>query len=167
MLCIQGPAGSSAAEQRAAGMNRSKPANIDLRTIRGNWTKESGYNAARSWLRLSTSHAAPIGAVASHNDAMALGASQAFEDQSAGEKRTRLLGLPFLGCDGVPDTGQAWVRSGQLAATVITPPNAGIAIEIAAKTLQTGMPSPEHTVVPSVGFPSLKELAAKARKVEP
>jgi ABC-type sugar transport system substrate-binding protein len=164
VLCIQGPAGSSAAEQRAAGMNRSKPANIDLRTIRGNWTQESGYNAARSWLRLSTSHAVPIGAVASHNDAMALGASKAFEDQSASEERARLLGLPFLGCDGVPETGQAWVRNGQMAATIITPPNAGIAIEMAAKALQTGTQPAEHTVVPSVGFPSLNELAAKARK---
>jgi len=164
VLYIHGPAGNAAAEQRSAGINRTKPVNIDLRTIRGNWTEESGYNAASSWLRLSTSHAVPIKAVASQNDAMALGASKAFEGQAVGPERTRLMGIPFIGCDGVPATGQAWVRSGMLTATVITPPNAGVAIEMAAKALHTGVRPPEHTVVPSAGFPTLKDLAAKARK---
>jgi len=163
VLSIQGPAGSAAAEQRATGMSRMKPVNIELRMIRGNWTKESGYNAASSWLRLSTSRTVPIGAVASQNDAMAVGASKAFEEQSVGEERKRLLGLPFLGCDGVPATGQTWVRSGLLAATVITPPNAGLAIEMLAKAITIGTQPPEHTIVSSAGFPTLKELAAKAR----
>ena len=145
-------------------MNRTKPVNIELRMIRGNWTKESGYNAASAWLRLSTSRTVPIGAVASQNDAMAAGASKAFEEQSVGEERKRLMSLPFLGCDGVPATGQAWVRSGLLAATVITPPNAGVAIEMLAKALTIGTQPSEHTTVSSAGFPTLKELAAKARK---
>jgi ABC-type sugar transport system substrate-binding protein len=164
VLYIQGPAGNAAAEQRAAGINRAKPGNIDLRTIRGNWTQESGYNAANAWLRLSTSQTVPIKAVASQNDAMAVGAAKAFEERSIGAERTRLLGVPCIGCDGVPDSGQAWVRSGLLTATVITPPNAGTAIEMMVRAIQTSVAPPEHTVLAAIGFPTLKELAAKAKR---
>ena len=33
-------------------------------------------------------------------------------------ERERWLNLPFTGCDGLPKTGQSWLRSGLLAATI-------------------------------------------------
>ena len=65
---------------------------------------------------------------------MALGARKAFEEMGD-QHRDRWLSLPFLGCDGMPATGQAWVRQGLLAATVVIPPNAGVAVEMLAKAL--------------------------------
>src|SRR5262249_15650579 len=38
VLYIEGPASSSAARLRAAGMKETKAANIQLRTLRGDWT---------------------------------------------------------------------------------------------------------------------------------
>src|SRR5579864_122181 len=40
ILYIQGPSASAAAELRTRGMNQTKPGNIEVRTIRGNWTEE-------------------------------------------------------------------------------------------------------------------------------
>ena len=48
VLYIEGPTNSSAAHQRTAGMNRTKPANIVVKTMRGNWTEESAYRAVSS-----------------------------------------------------------------------------------------------------------------------
>ena len=42
---------------------------------------------------------------------MAIGARKAFEELPNEADRERWLELPFTGCDGLPKTGQAWVRS--------------------------------------------------------
>ena len=55
ILYIEGPAGSSAAQERTTGMNLTKPANIQVKTMRANWTEESAHRAVSSWLRLRTS----------------------------------------------------------------------------------------------------------------
>src|ERR1700721_4165744 len=56
VLYIEGPAASSAAKDRTRGMNETKPANIQAKVMRANWTEESSYRAVSSWLRLRTSH---------------------------------------------------------------------------------------------------------------
>ncbi|HEX8813863.1 MAG TPA: substrate-binding domain-containing protein, partial [Terriglobales bacterium] len=55
ILSIQGPPESLAAKQRAAGMMESKPASVQVRTMRATWTEASAYRVVSSWLRLSTS----------------------------------------------------------------------------------------------------------------
>ncbi len=156
-LYIQGPANTTS-ESRTTGLGQTKPKNIELRTLRGDWTQESGHKAIEAWLRLSTSKDIPIGVVACQNDGMAMGARKALELNG------RLVGVPFIGVDGGPTTGQAWVRSGALAATVILPPHAGIAIEMLVQTLQTGVSPPEYTLIPPQCHPSLKDLTAKMEK---
>jgi ABC-type sugar transport system substrate-binding protein len=158
VLCIQGPANTTS-ELRMAGFNQTRPKNAELRTLRGDWTQESGHKAISAWLRLSTSRATLIGVVASQNDDMAMGARKALEEHG------RLRGVPIIGVDGVPETGQAWVRSGALTATVISPANAGLAIEMLVHALQTGACPPEYTVIPPECYPPIKELAARPATV--
>jgi len=55
ILYIEGPANSSAAQERTAGMNQTKPANIQVKTMRANWTEQSAYRAVSSWLRPAAS----------------------------------------------------------------------------------------------------------------
>ncbi len=71
ILSIQGPAESDACKLRVAGLCETKPANIQIKTMRGNWTESSAFNSVNSWLRLSTSQHERITAVAAQNDAMA------------------------------------------------------------------------------------------------
>src|SRR5208337_2236291 len=143
VLYIEGPANSSAAKDRTRGMNQTKPSNIQVKSMRANWTEESAYRAVSSWLRLRTSQEMRIGLVGAQDDSMAAGARKAFAEIAEGE-RERWLQIPFTGCDGLPATGQSWVRSGLLAATIRTPPLAGQAIELLVDAYQHGKIPPER-----------------------
>ena len=161
VLYIQGPSGSPPAQQRTAGMSETKPANIQIRMLKGQWTELSAYQAVCSWLGLRTSHDTVIGIVAAQDDSMAIGARKAFQEQTAGAERDKWLGLPYLGCDGLPDTGQAWVRSSLLSATVVVPPNAGTALEMLLQAMRDGSQPQERTLTLPKSFPTVEDLAAK------
>jgi ABC-type sugar transport system substrate-binding protein len=161
VLYIQGPSGSDAAQQRTEGMQQVKPTNIQVRMLRAQWTEGSAHQAVSAWLKLSTSRELRVDAIVAQDDSMAMGAKKAFQEILDSELRKRWLAVPFTGCDGLPKTGQTWVRSGQLAATVIVPPNTGMAIEMLAKAAQSGTLPPEKTYTDTRSFPSLEELQAK------
>lgn len=158
MLYIQGPSGNEATARRTEGMQATKPANVEVRILRGVWTEESAHHAASSWLQLSIAKELALGAVAAQNDAMALGARKAFEELAFGPLRERFSHLPFLGCDGLPGTGQTAVRNGLLAATVVIPPTAGHAIEVLASALQTGKQPAECINREAHSYPALASL---------
>jgi len=160
VLYIEGPSTSSAARLRTAGMYETKAANIQIRTLRGNWTLGSGQHAVEAWLRLSTSMRTQIELIACQNDAMALGARKAFQELPNAIDSNRWLSLPYTGVDGLPKGGQNWVREGLLAATVVVPTNTGIAIELLIKALEREPPL-EHTLTAASSFPSLDTLAAR------
>jgi hypothetical protein len=62
----------------------------------------------------------------------------------------------------VSSTGQAWVQQQLLAATIITPLLAGLAIELLAKAMQSGQPIPEHTLVQPTSYPPIDQLRPAA-----
>jgi ribose transport system substrate-binding protein len=159
MLYIEGPANSAAAKERTLGMNRTKPANIQVKTMRANWTEESAYKTVSSWLRLSTSQGSRIDLVGAQDDSMAMGARKAFSEIGESE-RARWMKIPITGCDGMPKTGQAWVRSSTLAATIFIRPNTDLAIEMLVDAIKNGALLPEHKVTEPESIPSLADLAA-------
>jgi ABC-type sugar transport system substrate-binding protein len=159
ILYIEGPANSSAAKERTVGMNLTKPANIHAKTMRANWTEESAYKTVSSWLRLSTSQESHVDLVGAQDDSMAMGARKAFSEIPESE-RARWLKIPITGCDGMPKTGQAWVRNGTLAATIFIRPNTDLAIEMLVEAFK-GAAMPERKVTAPESVPSLAELAAK------
>ena len=161
ILYIQGPSENSAAQERTQGMLSVKPANIQVTSLKGQWTEESALRTVRSWLKLSTSQKSIIDLIAAQNDAMAVGARKAFQEIANESERDRWLKLPFTGCDGLPKTGQSWVRSGLLAATVFAPPNAGQAIEMLIPALTKGLRPPERALTAPSSIPPLSELKLK------
>jgi ribose transport system substrate-binding protein len=158
VLYVQGPSENSAAKERTLGMQEAKPANIHLIMLKGQWTEESSQRAVRSWLKLTTSQKANIDLIAAQDDSMAVGARKAFQELSSEVERERWLSLPFLGCDGLPNTGQAWVRSGLLTATIYIPPNTGQAIEMLAEAIQHGKTPPERAITTAASVPALETL---------
>ncbi|MGB7846783.1 MAG: substrate-binding domain-containing protein [Candidatus Acidiferrum sp.] len=158
VLYIQGPSENSAAKERALGMQEAKRGNIHIVTLKGQWTEESAQRAVRSWLKLTTSQKTNIDIVAAQDDSMAIGARKAFQELPAEIERERWLGIPFLGCDGLPNTGQSWVRSGLLTATIFIPPNSGQAIEMLVDALQNGKVPPERALTSAVSIPALEAL---------
>ncbi len=163
VLLIQGPAENLAAKQRTTGMYETKPVAVQVKLMKANWTEASAYKLVSSWLKLSTSQQTPIDVVAAHDDSMALGAKKAFQEIAAGAARDQRLAAPFLGIDGMPKTGQAWVQRGLLAATIIVPTNTGEAIDILAHALQTGTMPPEKTLTTPKSFPAIEELTKRVR----
>jgi ribose transport system substrate-binding protein len=163
ILYIEGPSYSTSAQERTAGMMETKPKNIQVTTLKGQWTTESAERAVSSWLKLSTSQKISVDLIAAQDDSMAMGARAAFEKIKNEEECKRWLGLPFTGCDGVPKTGQKWLRDGLLSATILIPPIAGKAVEMLANAVSTGKQPVEHTVTASASLPPLNEL--KPRKV--
>jgi ribose transport system substrate-binding protein len=161
VLYIQGPSDNSAAKERTVGMMATKPSNVQVTTLKGQWTEESGIRAVRSWLQLSTSKKAIIDLVAAQDDSMAIGARKAFQELTNSSDRDRWLRLPFTGCDGLPKTGQAWVRSGLLSATVFAPPNTGHAIDMLVQALEKGQEQPELALTEASSIPPLAELKPK------
>jgi ribose transport system substrate-binding protein len=158
VLYIEGPSVRDVAKVRARGMLATKPADVTVKVLRGDWTQQSGYHAIKSWLSLSTSRQLPIGIVACQNDDMAMGARRAFEEVLDVRERDQWLRLPFIGCDGLPRSGQEWVRQGRLAATVVSPPIVGNALEMLSAAIKAGSQPPERTLVAPISFPPLKEL---------
>jgi len=163
ILYIEGPANSSAAKDRTRGMQKTKPANIQVKSMRANWTEESAYKTVSSWLRLSTSKDTKIDLVGAQDDSMAMGARKAFNEVAEGD-RARWMKIPVTGCDGMPKTGQAWVRSGALAATIFIRPNTDLAIEMLVDALSKGASLPEHKLTDPESVPSLEDLAAVGRE---
>lgn len=161
VLYIQGPSENSAAKERTLGMQEAKRANIHLVMLKGQWTEESSQRAVRSWLKLSTSQKTSIDLVAAQDDSMAIGARKAFQELPSEVERDRWLNLPFLGCDGLPNTGQAWVRSGLLTATIFIPPNTGQAIELLVEALQQGMMPAERALTTAASVPPLEALHSR------
>ena len=161
ILYIQGPSEASVSKERFQGLQEVKPANIHLTILKGQWTEESSARAVRSWLGLSTSRKAKIDLVVSQNDLMAMGVRKAFQEGIAEMERDAWLNIPYLGIDGVPKTGQAWVRTGLLAATVVVPPSAGTAIQLLVNAIKTGKVPPERVVMESTSYPPLDSLRAQ------
>jgi ribose transport system substrate-binding protein len=158
VLYIQGPSENSAAKERTLGMQQAKPANIHLVMLKAQWTEESSQRSVRSWLKLSTSQKANIDLIAAQDDSMAVGARKAFQEIASETERERWLALPFLGCDGLPNTGQSWVRSGLLTATIFVPPNTGQAMEMLVDALQRNKIPAERVLTSAVSVPPLESL---------
>ncbi|MGZ4732102.1 MAG: substrate-binding domain-containing protein [Terriglobales bacterium] len=159
ILYIEGPSSAGgAAALRTEGMLSTKPAGLEIKVLKGDWTERSGHHAIKSWLSLSTPRKLDIRLVGCQNDAMAMGARKAFEEVPGAREREQWLKVPFTGCDGVAKTGQEWVRRGLLTATVVSPPTAGMALEILLKAIQTGLDPPECTPIAAWSFPKIEEL---------
>jgi ABC-type sugar transport system substrate-binding protein len=163
VLYIQGPSEHLAAKQRHIGLLETKPESMQLRVMKAQWTEASAYKAVSSWLKLSTARDMRIDAVCAQDDSMALGARKAIEE-CPHVQRENWLKVPFLGCDGLPKTGQEWVRRNLLTATVFSPPNADQAIEMMLKAIETGELPPERTFTPAKSIPAIEALAERAQR---
>jgi ribose transport system substrate-binding protein len=162
VLYIQGPSLSAVTEQRTAGLMEGKPESVSVRILKSaNWTEEAGFRAASSWLRLSTANQGQINAVQAQNDFLALGARRAIEEHETPAGRDHKRHFPFLGVDGLPETGQAWVLQGTLTATIIVPPITAHALDALVAAIRGQRQAPAQTLVAPESFPRLDALRTK------
>jgi ribose transport system substrate-binding protein len=160
VLYIQGPPDTSVAQERLNGAREVVgDAGIELNILNGDWTENSAETSVANWCRLESTLSSPPALVGAQNDSMAVGAKRAIA-----KIRAEWAHLPYTGCDGLPSGGQRLVKEGILAATVITPSNAGPAFEIVHHAITTGtFPKQPVSLSPS-SFPPESELAKSVRK---
>ncbi len=158
ILYIQGPSVSSVSQQRLDGLRETLHPSFQIVNLKGKWTEESAYNSVSSWMKLMRAQKTRIDLICGQNDAMAIGAKKAVKELASDMERDFLSSMPVIGCDGVPTTGQAWVRTGDLSATVVVPPSCGKAIGLMTRALQSRTQPPEHTYTLSEPFPPLESL---------
>ncbi|HXN95394.1 MAG TPA: substrate-binding domain-containing protein, partial [Candidatus Acidoferrales bacterium] len=158
VLLIQGPSVSSVSRDRHTGLQELLPPHVHITSLGGRWTEESAHQSVSSWLHLAAAQRLRIDLIVAQNDAMGIGARKAIEETIVDANRDQWLGIPITGCDGVPATGQTWVRTGQLAATVVVPPSTGEAMTLMTQALRSGTTVPEHFFTTSSPYPAIEKL---------
>jgi ABC-type sugar transport system substrate-binding protein len=143
VVYVEGPSVNPAViHRRKSMMDGLLGSSIELvKTLAGDWTAASAERAAQFWLRLGGKAERPD-LVGAQNDEMALGVRKAFL-----ELRPEWKGVRFTGVDGTPEGGQRLVEERVLAATVITPPPTGAAMDLVAHALH-GEATPPFTLLP-------------------
>lgn len=161
VLQVQGSKRSLAARDRTAGAQEVLEAGgYKLVELEVGWTEDESYNALIGWLRVVVQAHMRLDVVACHNDLLARGARRALAEVAEHLGESTLPEIPIVGCDGTPSVGQAMVKSGELAATVVLPRSSGAAIEIAARALSgRGLP-PAAVTLHATPFPDPGELGA-------
>jgi ABC-type sugar transport system substrate-binding protein len=153
VLYLEGPSMFPTTLRRREGVQEGlRGSGVEIvKTLTGDWSEASGERAIAFWLRLSERKLRPD-LVGAQNDLMAAGARKAIQ-----AIQPAWLDVPITGCDGVPGGGQRLVRERALAATVIQPPAAGAAVELAARALR-GEAVPPITYLPLRTFPPIEQL---------
>jgi ABC-type sugar transport system substrate-binding protein len=154
VLCVAGPARSSAAQQRLEGLKSQIGAGVELHEISaGQWTESDGIVAFNDWYRVAKAGDPVVQVVAGGNDELAFGARRACEALPVPEHRSSLLQARFLGVDACPTFGQKLVAEGILAASVVTPANTGLALSHLARFWAEGTPVPLRSYTEASPWP--------------
>jgi len=152
VLYLQGPPEALAARLRLEAFREARRAlgrEDELRVLNSEWSEASAEIAVTGWLRLKTAERFAPDAVVCQNDNMARATRRVLE-----RLRPEWARLPFLGCDGLPASGKRDVDEGRLAGTVVIPPCAGPAIELALRWKRDGVRPPAETVVAPASYPA-------------
>lgn len=155
LIYVSGPLDTSAAQDRLEGTKQELGDDgFEWKVLNGNRTEEGAENAVASFLRLKTGAGGRPAVIVAQNDWMAKGARRAGIAHDP-----TWQSVPVIGCDGLAEHGQALVKAGQLAATVITPGTAGKAVELVADWLEQRQLPPADVMLHSRSYPPEEALA--------
>lgn len=141
VLCVAGPLRSSAAQQRVEGLRSQVGAGVKVEEISaGQWTESDGIVAFNDWYRVAKAGDPVVPVVAAGNDELAIGARRACEALANASHREALLRARFLGVDACPTFGQRLVTEKQLHASILTPANTGLALQLLHHYWNAGTP---------------------------
>jgi ABC-type sugar transport system substrate-binding protein len=168
LFYVTGHHTTSSARRRLAGAEIAMAgASIHMVGAAGDWTTDSGFDATRLWLRSDPPKDCRRLVVGAQNDAMALGAHRALLEEAQARGRAELAEVRITGCDGLPLGGQRWVAAGVLAATVVIPPTAGVAVDHLALAWTTGQAPSTDVLLEVTSFPDVQLLARTAPSTVP
>jgi ABC-type sugar transport system substrate-binding protein len=160
VVYLRGPLGTSSAVRRFEGVQEVLAGSpLRLFTASTDWTLEGGETAMKPWLEILENRPLPKVAVGAQNDAMAMGARAALERLARRRADVEVGKIPVVGCDGSPGYGKRLVDDGKLAATVIMPPVAGIAVTELSEWSRGRSRPPAEIVLRPRPYPEPESLA--------
>lgn len=166
VLYLRGPAMSSIASRRFEGLERGKPQNVEVKSVKVQGsTADNACAAVTSWLNLSTVRADATHLIVSQNVDFIFGARKAFEAKSDESERVKWLAIPCLGA-GVASQLKPLVDNGTLRAAVLTSLTMDKAPDKLAQAMKKGSQPPEHTFVEAHSYPSFEDLAKKPLNIK-
>lgn len=158
VLYLRGPGSNSLACQRAEAVESATPGNIQLKTLKIQWTEESAYQSVTSWLQLSTVHAARFHLISSQNTDFIAAARRAFQENAPMAERRQWLSLLYTGA-GVASQTRPLIERGILTAAVFTALTMDTCLEMLHRAFETNSQPLEQIMVSASCYPSLEELA--------
>lgn len=160
VLYLRGPTANYLASKRMEGVESTKPANIEVKSLKIQWTADSAYKVICSWLSLSTVRPQDTQLIMSQNADFVLGARKAFQTNTNEPERSKWLAVPCAGV-GIPSQIKPLVDKNLLQAAVVTSLTLDTALEMLVQALNTGSQPGEQTSVEAHSYPSLEELSQK------
>ncbi|HTX16252.1 MAG TPA: substrate-binding domain-containing protein [Candidatus Baltobacteraceae bacterium] len=164
VLYLRGPAMSWWASKRFEGMERTKPRNVEVRSLKVlASTAEGACSAVSSWLELTKQRPEGTQLIVSQNTDFLTGAKKAFDAISETD-RVKWMALPRTGV-GVAERSRPLVDQGALSAAVVTSLTMDRAVEMLARTMKDGSQPLENTFVEAYSYPSVEDLAKRMTEV--
>jgi hypothetical protein len=131
VLCVTGPRRSSAAQERLDALRASVADAAEiLDTEAGEWTEAAGIMAFGDWYRIFKARNPRLAAVAAQSDELAVGVRQAIRALPDASHRATLEQAKLFGVDACPGYGRRLVDDGTLTASVTTPANTSLALQL-------------------------------------
>jgi ABC-type sugar transport system substrate-binding protein len=154
VLVITGPLRSSAAVERLQGLKSSLRPDIQvLDTEAGGWSESDGALAFNAWYGVFKSRQGAIQAIVGQSDDLAVGAKRAAMAVPKPEHARMFGQAKCFGVGAVPGFGKENVDDGTLYASVVAPPNAGLAIELLHRYWVDGRALPQRSFTDVVPYP--------------
>jgi ABC-type sugar transport system substrate-binding protein len=157
VMLITGAARSPTAIERQHGFLNTVRRQVTVTQLDGRWSALEAEKALSEWFEAGADRGRTLDLIVCHNDAMAAGARRALSKQAKISGRPELADIPFIGCDGIEDEGQAMVRDGKLTATVVLPATTPAAFDILQHYWNTRAQA-ETVLLAVESFPPLDKL---------
>lgn len=165
LFYICGPSSTSSARLRRTGLETEMSGlTVRVHYGSGNWSEQSGLQAAHSFLRGSSDRKWTQCIIAAQNDNMAFGAYRAVAEAAADRKLPSMLQVRLTGCDGAASYGRRHVADGILAATVVIPPTTGKAVDVLIDALDRARIPMADVTLGVTSLPALDALATRVQR---
>lgn len=154
VLCVTGPRRSSAAQERLDALRATVADSAEVvDTEAGAWTEAAGVTAFGDWYRIFKARNPRLAAVAAQSDELALGVRQAIRALTDAGHRATLEQAKLFGVDACPGYGRRLVDDGTLTASVTTPANTGLALQLLHGFWSTQRPLPLRSFTAPSPYP--------------
>jgi ABC-type sugar transport system substrate-binding protein len=155
VLVVTGPPRSSAAPERLAGFRSTIRPDITVSdTEAGQWTEADGILAFNAWYGIFKSRHEVIHAIAGQSDDVAVGAREASLAVPNTEHAAMFSKAKLFGVGGCPGFGKDRVDDGTLDATIVLPPNTGLAITLLKRYWAGEGPFPRRSFTEVSPYPA-------------